>query len=90
MYVTLRDPGTARRVAPAAWRTRVIQPIRIDSHVHVYPSKQIGEAEKNGYQIWEYGELPDLGVRLPGVHVGALSGTVDELLTAMRVARAHA
>ena len=58
----------------------MIQPIRIDSHVHVYPTKQIGEAEKNGYQIWEYGELP-------GVHVGALSGTVDELLTAMRRSR---
>ena len=55
------------------------QPIKVDSHVHVYPTKQIGEAEKDGYQVWEYGDLP-------GVHVSALSGTVDELLAAMHEA----
>ncbi len=56
------------------------EPRRIDAHVHVYQTREIGNAEKTGYEIWEYGELP-------GVRASDLSGTVDELLESMRAAR---
>ena len=53
--------------------------LKIDSHVHVYETREIGHSEKTGYEVWEYGELP-------GVRVSALDGTVDELLDSMRTA----
>ena len=55
------------------------QPVKIDSHVHIYETSEIGYAEKTGYEVWEYGELP-------GVRTSALNGTVDELLDSMRIA----
>ena len=55
------------------------QLLKIDSHVHVYETREIGHSEKTGYEVWEYGELP-------GVRVSALDGTVDELLDSMRTA----
>lgn len=53
------------------------QPVRIDSHVHVYRTREIGHAEKTGYEVWEYGELP-------GVRFSELDGSVGELLDSMR------
>ena len=53
------------------------EPIRIDSHVHLYRSVEEGIAEKNGYQVWEYGQK-DV------VAVSAYPGTVDDILEAMR------
>ena len=55
------------------------RPLKIDSHVHVYETREIGHAEKTGYEVWEYGELP-------GVRTSDLNGTVDELLDSMRIA----
>jgi predicted TIM-barrel fold metal-dependent hydrolase len=53
------------------------EPIRIDSHVHLYRSGDEGSAEKRGYEVWEYGQKD-------GVRVSACSGTVDEVLEAMK------
>ena len=55
------------------------RPVKIDSHAHIYETREIGYAEKTGYEVWEYGELP-------GVRASALNGTVDELLDSMRIA----
>lgn len=54
-------------------------PIKVDSHIHVYRNVEEGEAEKDGYQVWEYGPQED-------THISALSGTLDELLAAMAAA----
>jgi len=53
------------------------EPIRIDSHVHLYRSVEEGIAEKNGYQVWEYGQKN-------GVAVSTYPGTVENILQAMR------
>ena len=30
-------------------------PIKVDSHAHPYHSREEGQADKDGYEIWEYG-----------------------------------
>lgn len=55
------------------------QPIRIDSHIHIYRQAEDGLAAKEGYEIWEYGHQDE-------VALSALAGTVDELLQAMAAA----
>lgn len=51
--------------------------IRVDSHVHLYRTTEEGRREKEGYEVWEYGEKQ-------GVHVSDCVGTVDELAAQMR------
>ena len=59
-------------------------PVRIDTHMHLYPSKEAGAREKAEYEIWEYGSGPD-------VIFSRFDGDVDDALTAMRDAGfAHA
>lgn len=53
------------------------EPIRVDSHVHLYRSVAEGTAEKDGYQVWEYGEKE-------GVPASDYPGTLDDILEAMR------
>lgn len=55
------------------------EPVKIDSHVHLYRSVEEGNAEKDGYQVWEYG-------RKENVPVSAYPGTVDDILEAMEAA----
>jgi predicted TIM-barrel fold metal-dependent hydrolase len=55
-------------------------PIRIDSHVHIFQEAAEGTAAKENYEIWEYGAQEQ-------VAISALPGTVDDLLGAM--AKAH-
>lgn len=60
------------------------EPIKIDAHVHLYRSVEEGIAEKDGYQVWEYGRKENV----PG---SAYPGTVENILEAMEasgVARA--
>lgn len=52
-------------------------PIKVDAHVHLYRNREEGRAEKEGYQVWEYGEKAD-------VHVSECVGTVDELAVQMK------
>jgi predicted TIM-barrel fold metal-dependent hydrolase len=52
------------------------EPIKIDCHVHVYKDATEGAAAKEGYQIWEYGELPE-------VDFSRLHGTAEELERSM-------
>ncbi|MGI9304870.1 MAG: amidohydrolase family protein [Gammaproteobacteria bacterium] len=52
------------------------EPVRVDSHVHLYRTAEEGAAEKDGYEIWEYGEKP-------GVELSKDTGTVDEVVAAM-------
>ena len=53
------------------------EPIKIDSHVHLYRSVEEGLAEKNGYEVWEYG-------RKDNVPVGIYAGTLEDILEAMQ------
>ena len=53
------------------------EPIKVDSHVHLYRTEEEGRTEKDGYQVWEYGEKTD-------VHVTECVGTTDELVAQMR------
>ncbi len=53
------------------------EPIRVDSHVHVYRDEKEGLAEKNGYQVWEYGHKE-------AVAVSALAGTVHDIMESMQ------
>lgn len=48
-------------------------PIMVDSHVHLFRSKEEGQADKDGYEIWEYGEKPH-------VCFSEAFGTVDEVM----------
>ena len=52
------------------------EPIRIDSHVHIYQSTDDGIAAKEGYEIWEYGRQEE-------VAFCDVPGTVDDLLQSM-------
>ncbi len=54
-------------------------PIKVDSHVHLYRSLEEGRAEKDGYEIWEYGAKPK-------VCFSRRFGTVDEVLADMAAA----
>jgi predicted TIM-barrel fold metal-dependent hydrolase len=58
----------------------VTDPIRIDVHMHLYPSKEAGAREKAEYEIWEYGSGRD-------VVFSRYDGDLDDALTAMREAR---
>ena len=52
------------------------EPVRIDSHVHIYQSAEEGIAAKEGYEIWEYGPQDE-------VAISDVPGTVDDLLRSM-------
>lgn len=54
-------------------------PIKVDSHVHLYPTAEDGLADKESYQIWEYGERADMCF-------SDLAGTLDDAKEAMAVA----
>ena len=51
--------------------------IRIDSHAHLYRTVEEGRREKDGYQVWEYGEKA-------GVHTTDCVGTVEEITEQMQ------
>lgn len=51
-------------------------PLRIDTHLHMYASGQEGQWWKSGYEIWEYGALPDV---LFSPDAGTLPETVAAL-----------
>jgi predicted TIM-barrel fold metal-dependent hydrolase len=51
-------------------------PLRIDTHLHMYASGQEGQWWKSGYEIWEYGALPDV---LFSPDTGTLPETVAAL-----------
>ena len=53
-------------------------PIKVDAHVHLYRNEEEGRTEKEGYQVWEYGEKTD-------VHTTECVGTIDELVIQMDV-----
>ena len=54
-------------------------PIKVDSHVHLYPTAEDGLADKESYQIWEYGERADMCF-------SDLAGTLDDAKEAMAAA----
>lgn len=51
-------------------------PLKIDTHIHMYPSHDEGVWWKAGYEIWEYGELD-------GVRFSDDTGTLDETVAAL-------
>lgn len=55
------------------------EPIKIDSHVHIYRDLPEAVREKTGYEVWEYGDLP-------GVHASRAVGLIDEFIDAMNKA----
>ena len=54
-------------------------PVRIDSHVHIYQTIEEGIAAKEGYAIWEYGQQDE-------VAFADVPGTVDDLVNSMQKA----
>lgn len=54
-------------------------PIKVDSHVHLYPTVEAGLADKQGYQIWEYGERDN-------VSFSDYAGTLEDAIEAMAAA----
>jgi len=54
-------------------------PVRVDVHMHLYPSAASGDWWKAGYEIWEYGDKD-------GVTFSRFSGTVADALAAMEEA----
>jgi uncharacterized protein len=55
------------------------EPIKVDVHMHLYPSAASGAWWKTGYEIWEYGAKD-------GVRFSRYDGTVDDALAAMETA----
>ena len=53
-----------------------MSPVKVDMHIHIYPSAEIGLADKE-YEIWEYGKHAD-------VCLSRCAGTVSELLESMQ------
>jgi hypothetical protein len=59
-------------------------PLKIDTHIHLYSSREEGEWWKSGYEIWEYGDRAD-------VHFSKDAGTLQETVAALaRGGFAHA
>jgi len=54
-------------------------PVKVDVHMHLYPSAASGDWWKSGYEIWEYGDKD-------GVTFSRFSGTVGDALVAMEEA----
>jgi predicted TIM-barrel fold metal-dependent hydrolase len=54
-------------------------PVKVDVHMHLYPTAASGEWWKTGYEIWEYGAKD-------GVTFSRWSGTVGDALAAMEEA----
>jgi predicted TIM-barrel fold metal-dependent hydrolase len=54
-------------------------PVRVDVHMHLYPSAESGAWWKAGYEIWEYGENDKIAF-------SHFNGTVGDALTAMEEA----
>jgi uncharacterized protein len=52
------------------------EPLRIDTHIHLYSSRQEGEWWKAGYEIWEYGERE-------GIDFSPDTGTLGETVAAL-------
>ena len=52
------------------------EPLRIDTHIHLYSSRQEGEWWKAGYEIWEYGQRDGIGF---SPDTGTLGETVAAL-----------
>lgn len=50
--------------------------VKVDMHIHIYPSAETGLADK-AYEIWEYGKHAD-------VRFSQCAGTLPELLNSMR------
>ena len=50
--------------------------LRIDTHVHLYETTELAEGAKSDYDVWEYGEKPD-------IRFSAHAGTVDDAIVAM-------
>jgi predicted TIM-barrel fold metal-dependent hydrolase len=55
------------------------EPIKVDSHVHLYRTAEAGVADKQAYEIWEYGKKAD-------VCFSDYSGTVKDIVEAMAIA----
>jgi uncharacterized protein len=51
-------------------------PLKIDTHIHLYSSREEGEWWKAGYEIWEYGERD-------GVQFSEDAGTLEETVAAL-------
>jgi uncharacterized protein len=51
-------------------------PLKIDTHIHLYSSREEGDWWKAGYEIWEYGERA-------GVHFSKDTGTLEETVAAL-------
>jgi predicted TIM-barrel fold metal-dependent hydrolase len=51
-------------------------PLKIDTHIHLYPSAEEGKWWKTGYEIWEYGERD-------GVNFSDDTGTLAETVAAL-------
>jgi len=50
-------------------------PLKVDTHLHMYPSRAEGEWWKTGYEVWEYGE--------GSVQWSADAGTLEETTAAL-------
>ena len=53
--------------------------LKIDTHLHLYETKEIGAFEKGDYGIWEYGQKSD-------VKFSAYDGDLEDTLDAMESA----
>ena len=51
-------------------------PIKVDAHVHLFRSREEGQSDKDGYEIFEYGTKPH-------VCFSERFGTVPEVLADM-------
>jgi len=54
----------------------MVDRVRVDSHVHIYRFREEGKTEKDGYQLWEYGDKPH-------AQVSDCVGTAQELVEQM-------
>jgi hypothetical protein len=50
--------------------------LKIDTHLHLYPTREEGEWWKSGYEIWEYGHRD-------GVHFSGDTGTLEETVATL-------
>ena len=72
--MTSGTPGA--QLGPSVQVRPVADDLRIDCHMHLYETKGAGRREKETYEIWEYGNKPD-------VVFSRLDGDIEDAESAM-------
>jgi predicted TIM-barrel fold metal-dependent hydrolase len=74
-------PGGHRVDQSIARRHTVPEELIIDTHIHIYPTRELGFQERASYEVWEYGEKD-------GIQYSEYGGDITDVVRALKDAGA--